>query len=51
MGLFDRFKKRLSEVVDEVDTDAISAERGSNEALDAIEQSKPKPLAEETPTI
>ena len=51
MGLFDRFKKRLSEVVDEVDTDAISAEGGSNEALDAIEQSKPKPLAEETPTI
>ena len=51
MGLFDRFKKRLSEVVDEVDTDAISAEGGSNEALDAIEQSKAKPFAEETPII
>jgi fused signal recognition particle receptor len=51
MGLFDRLKKRLSEVVDEVDTDAISAEGGSNEALDAIEQSKPKPLAEEKPII
>ena len=41
MGLFDRFKKRLSEVVDDVDTDAISAEGDSNEALDVLEQIKP----------
>ena len=51
MGLFDRFKKRLSEVVDEVDTEAISAERGSNEALDALEQSKSTPLTEEATSI
>jgi fused signal recognition particle receptor len=41
MGLFDRFKKRLSEVVDDVDTDAISAEGDSNEALGVLEQIKP----------
>ena len=51
MGLFDRFKKRLSEVVDEVDTEAISAERGSNEALDALEQAKSTPLTEEATSI
>ena len=51
MGLFDRFKKRLSEVVDEVDTDAISAEGGSNEALDVLEQSKSTPLTEAAPPI
>lgn len=51
MGLFDRFKKRLSEVVDEVDTDAISAEGGSNEALDVLEQSKAAPLTEEATSI
>lgn len=51
MGLFDRFKKRLSEVVDEVDTDAISAEGGSNEALDVLEQAKSTPLTEEATSI
>lgn len=51
MGLFDRFKKRLSEVVDEVDTDAISAEGGSNEALEVLEQSKAAPLTEEATSI
>ena len=51
MGLFDRFKKRLSEVVDEVDTDAISAEGGSNEALDVLEQSKSTPLTEAAASI
>ena len=51
MGLFDRFKKRLSEVVDEVDTDAISAEGGSNEALDVLEQSKAAPHTEEATSI
>ena len=51
MGLFDRFKKRLSEVVDEVDTDAISAEGGSNEALDVLEQSKTASLTEEATSI
>ncbi len=51
MGLFDRFKKRLSEVVDEVDTDAISAEGGSNEALDVLEQSKSTPLTAESNTF
>lgn len=51
MGLFDRFKKRLSEVVDEVDTDAISAEGDSNEALDVLEQAKSTPLTEEATSI
>jgi fused signal recognition particle receptor len=51
MGLFDRFKKRLSEVVDEVDTDAISAEGSSNEALDVLEQSKSTPLTEAAASI
>ena len=51
MGLFDRFKKRLSEVVDEVDADAISAEGGSNEALDVLEQSKSTPLTAESNTF
>mgnify|MGYP003322759861 FL=1 len=48
MGLFDRFKKRLSEVVDDVDTDAISAEGDSNEALDVLEQIKPTTNLEQT---
>ena len=51
MGLFDRFKKRLSEVVDEVDADAISAEGGSNAALDVLEQSKSTPLTAESNTF
>ena len=51
MGLFDRFKKRLSEVVDEVDTDAISAEGGSNEALDVLEQAKSTPLTKGATSI
>jgi fused signal recognition particle receptor len=41
----------LSEVVDEVDTDAISAEGGSNEALDVLEQSKSTPLTEAAASI
>ena len=51
MGLFDRFKKRLTEVVDEVDTEAISADGDSTEARDALEQAKPENLVEEPITV
>ena len=46
MGLFDRFKKRLTEVVDEVDTEAISADGDSTEARDALKQAKPEIIVE-----
>ena len=51
MGLFDRFKKRLTEVVDEVDTEAISADGDSIEARDALEQVKPEILVEEPTAV
>lgn len=51
MGLFDRFKKRLTEVVDEVDTEAISADGDSTEAREALEQAKPEFLVEEPITV
>ena len=36
MGLFDRFRKRVNEVVEETDTESITAEADSNEALEAL---------------
>ena len=36
MGLFDRFRKRVNEVVEETDTDSISAEENSAEAVEAL---------------
>ena len=51
MGLFDRFKKRLTEVVGEVDTEAISADGDSTEAREALEQAKPEFLVEEPITV
>tara|TARA_B100000900_G_scaffold70225_2_gene55563 strand:+ start:5719 stop:7125 length:1407 start_codon:yes stop_codon:yes gene_type:complete len=36
MGLFDRFRKRVNEVVEETDTDSISAEENSAEAAEAL---------------
>ena len=38
MGLFDKFRKRVIEVVEEADTDALSAKEDSVEALEAINQ-------------
>ena len=36
MGLFDRFKKRVNEVAEQTDADALSAEANSDEAQAAI---------------
>ena len=36
MGLFDRFRKRVNEVVEETDTDSISVEENSAEASEAL---------------
>ena len=36
MGFFDRFKKRVKELADETDLDALTAEEGSEEANEAI---------------
>jgi len=36
MGFFDRFKKRVKEVADETDLDALTAEEGSQEAEEAM---------------
>ncbi len=38
MGLFDKFRKKVRDAASEIDTEAISAEEGSEEALDAISQ-------------
>jgi len=38
VGLFDKFRKRVIEVVEEADTDALSAEDNTAEALEAINQ-------------
>jgi len=44
MGLFDRFRKRVTEVASEVDTDALSAEADTKEAQEALESAqKPSP--------
>ncbi len=45
MGFFDRFRKRVKEVVDETDLDALTAEEGSEEAEQII--TEPTPPAEE----
>ena len=48
MGLFDRFRKRVTEVASEVDTDALSAEADTKEAQEALESAQkpsPKPQA------
>ena len=40
MGLFDRFKKRVQEVAEEIDSEALTAEADSQEGKAAIEVSK-----------
>ena len=39
MGLFDRFKKRVQEVAEDVDSDALTADADSQEGKAAIEVS------------
>ena len=36
MGLFDKFRKKVREAASEVDSDELSAEEGSDEALEAL---------------
>tara|TARA_B100000003_G_scaffold201480_1_gene209593 strand:- start:834 stop:2276 length:1443 start_codon:yes stop_codon:yes gene_type:complete len=36
MGLFDKFRKKVREATSEVDSDSLSAEEGSDEALEAL---------------
>lgn len=38
MGLFDKFRKKVREAASEADTDSLSAEEGSEEAIQAITQ-------------
>ena len=40
MGLFDRFRKRVTEVASEVDTDELSAAADSPEAREALDASQ-----------
>ena len=41
MGLFDRFKKRVKEVAEEIDSDALTANEESAEGKAALEASNP----------
>ena len=41
MGLFDRFKKRVKEVAEEVDSEALTANEDSVEGQAALESSMP----------
>ena len=36
MGLFDKFRKKVREAASEVDSDSLSAEEGSEEAIEAL---------------
>ena len=47
MGFFDRFKKRVKEVADETDMDALTAEEGTQEAEEAIASIPMEPDEEE----
>ena len=47
MGLFDKFRKKVRKAASEVDSNSLSAEEGSDEALEALshqEQLSPKRL-------
>jgi len=46
MGFFDRFRKRVKEVVDETDLDALTAEEGSEEAEQIITETIPLTVEE-----
>ena len=47
MGFFDRFKKRVKEVADETDMDALTAEEGTQEAEEAIAAAPTEPIDDE----
>lgn len=49
MGLFDRFRKRVTEVASEVDTDELSAEEDSLEAKEALVAAESLVQPPETP--
>jgi len=56
MGLFDRFRKRVTEVASETDTDALSAEADTEEAQEALataQNPSPEPTTpiQQTPEI
>ena len=38
MGLFDKFRKKVQAAASEADTESLSAEEGSDEAIEAINQ-------------
>lgn len=38
MGLFDKFRKKVRDAASEIDTESLSAEEGSEEAINAISQ-------------
>ena len=53
MGLFDKFRKKVQIAASEADTESLTAEEGSDEAIEAISQhqeipnlSNPKPASE-----
>lgn len=47
MGLFDRFRKRVNEVVEEADTNSLSAEEDSDEAIEALNHQQSDEIAEQ----
>lgn len=49
MGLFDRFRKRVTEVASEVDTNELSAEEDSLEAKEALVAAESRSQSPETP--
>ena len=38
MGLFDKFRKKVQNAASEVDADSLSAEEGTDEAKEALDQ-------------
>ena len=46
MGFFDRFRKRVQEVADETDLDELTAEEGTEEAVEALTTTDPEPPQE-----
>ena len=47
MGLFDRFRKRVNEVVEETDSDSLSAEENTSEAIEALENQHSEEIIEQ----
>ena len=48
MGLFDKFRKKVREAASDVDTDSLSAEEGSEEAMEALSQQQENDLQNTT---